>query len=645
MGKYIIILSVYLISLSLPGNAQEKKPVSSRQQTGIKQGIVARVNDREISEEFFNAVYEKFLEDFRSFNPGSPVDEETRNWAKKYVLDEFIKREIIIQEARKSGFKVSDEEVEKVIKDLPYFKDKNGNFDRTKYLWAINDPKFNWNQVREQIRNDDELIYKEFQEYMMKREKVSDQEVLQEYKKRNEKVRIQCAVLKSIIIPDTDTSIISDTEVRFYFNTFKEKYLLPARVKAKYLLITPEKVRSGTQITNEEIENYYRENKDEFYLQERVKLRHILVRVPPDADTKTIKEKRDAAEKILGFLKAGEDFSEVAKKHSEDPQTAFAGGEIRGYIPKGRLRDLDPVLFSLKKGDISNVVKTPLGFHIFKIEDKKPAGIGSLDEVMDRVRDALLKKKSEEKAKEVADKIAGEVRTITELESRAIPYGGLIETPLFSERDSLDTIGYIPDFNRRAFALKVGEIDSGAIPLEWRPGKIMGYAVLAVISRSDSELPAFEEIKNTVRNDYKKEKEKELTLAQAEEIIKKVKGSSEFETLTKREGCETKEVVLTRFQYYIEGIGYVPDLVKTSFDSTPSEAGLIKDTQIYKVEIPAGICIYRPVERIGIDWKAFEKEKESLRQSLAHQKNAMAFDKWYEEARSRAKIEIYLKVE
>jgi len=291
----VVLLPVFLLSLQCAECLGQKKNAQGKP-------IVAKVNSNEITEEFFNSVYDRFMQDFRNFNPGSPVDEETKNWARKYVIDEFIKREIVIQEAKKRNFKVNDAEADKIIKDHPYFKGKDGKFDNTKYLWAIHDPKFNMEQVREQVRSDDELIYAEFQKEMMSREKASDGEVLEEFKKRTEKVRVQCALLKSAVVADTS---LTEAEVSSYFKANTDRYRMPARVKVKYAVITPEKVRSGTTVSNEEIESYYNSNKDEFFLPERIKISHIMAAVPPDADTKTQAEKKAVIEKVLELLKSG----------------------------------------------------------------------------------------------------------------------------------------------------------------------------------------------------------------------------------------------------------------------------------------------------------------------------------------------------
>lgn len=296
-------------------------------------GIVAKVNNKPITREYFNTVYEKFLQDFRSFNPGSPINKETTIWARRFVLDEIIKRELITREAVRVKFKVSDTEVEEKIKEV-FFKGKDGKFDKTKYLWAINNPNIKWKEIRGSFQ--EELLYIKFQEYIMNREQASDKEVRDEYVKLNEKMKVQYVIIKYVTMPDTEIT----------------------------------------------------------------------------------------------------------------------------------------------------------------------------------------------------------------------------------------------------------------------------------------------------------DKEREITMKKVDELRAKLKDSTEFETIVRESGYVPNETICTQFQYYIEGIGYVPELVKTSFDSPPGE--------IRTVNIPDGICLYKAREKIGIDEEAFAKEKEDLKKSLTRQKNSQAFEKWYEELKTRSKITVYL---
>ncbi len=148
-------------------------------------------------------------------------------------------------------------------------------------------------------------------------------------------------------------------------------------------------------VSDEEIKKYYEAHKDEFKAEESVKASHILIRVPEGADEKAWKEAKKKAEMIRKKLLKGEDFAKLAKEYSEDPGSKNRGGDL-GYFSKGRMiPEFEKAAFSLKKGEISEPVKTSFGYHIIKVEDKKAAGQLSLDEVKDEIRKRLLQEKEQ----------------------------------------------------------------------------------------------------------------------------------------------------------------------------------------------------------------------------------------------------------
>lgn len=111
------------------------------------------------------------------------------------------------------------------------------------------------------------------------------------------------------------------------------------------------------EVTEEEAKTFYDEN-PEYFAVEEVKARHILV------------EDLDLAEELLGKIKQGESFEELAKEHSTDPGTKDNGGDL-GYFSKGTMvAAFDDAAFSMEIGEISEPIQTDFGYHIIKVEDK-----------------------------------------------------------------------------------------------------------------------------------------------------------------------------------------------------------------------------------------------------------------------------------
>ena len=152
-------------------------------------------------------------------------------------------------------------------------------------------------------------------------------------------------------------------------------------------------ISDPANVSDKEIKDYYEKHKSQFMQPEQVKASHILIRVPSGADNKKWNEAKKKAQDIRKQIMAGEDFATLAKKYSQDPGSKSRGGDL-GYFKKGQMvPDFEKAAFSLKKGEVSQPVKTTFGYHIIKVYDKKPAKQKSLKDAKQEIRQMLLRKK------------------------------------------------------------------------------------------------------------------------------------------------------------------------------------------------------------------------------------------------------------
>ncbi|NPV52326.1 MAG: foldase [Firmicutes bacterium] len=144
-------------------------------------------------------------------------------------------------------------------------------------------------------------------------------------------------------------------------------------------------------VTEDELLKYYNEHKADFKEPEEVRARHILV-----GDEK-------AARGILAQLKSGADFAAIAKEKSRDPGTKDKGGDL-GYFRRGMMDpEFEKAAFSLGVGQTSGIVRSAYGYHIIRVEARKPEKQLAFDEVKTRI-EKLVKN---EKAKPAGEVIAG----------------------------------------------------------------------------------------------------------------------------------------------------------------------------------------------------------------------------------------------
>jgi len=156
-----------------------------------------------------------------------------------------------------------------------------------------------------------------------------------------------------------------------------------------------QKVGSNISISPTEINNYYKQHANEFISPEQVKVNNILIRARKGGDANKALEQ---AKEIERRIREGCDFAALAKEYSDGPN-ASEGGSM-GFVKRGDLMpDIEAMVFRMKEGEVSGLIKTDLGYHLFKVEEKKEREIRSLAEVRRDVEDAIYKEKMRGKLK------------------------------------------------------------------------------------------------------------------------------------------------------------------------------------------------------------------------------------------------------
>ncbi|MBK9217507.1 MAG: peptidylprolyl isomerase [Uliginosibacterium sp.] len=145
---------------------------------------------------------------------------------------------------------------------------------------------------------------------------------------------------------------------------------------------------------------HYEVNKTSFNGPEMVTARHILIlKTKPDARTK--------AEEILAKIKAGEDFAKLATEFSDDTNSAKKGGLLEPFAKGRMVPTFEAAVFELAKpGDVSAVIESEFGFHVARLEARRPAGPRPYAEVKEDIRKVVLMGVSKERRRAVSDPIA-----------------------------------------------------------------------------------------------------------------------------------------------------------------------------------------------------------------------------------------------
>lgn len=194
----------------------------------------------------------------------------------------------------------------------------------------------------------------------------------------------------------------SGLSLRQYKDILKKNELIESFLKSE--------VEQKSGYSDREVEEYYNADKGKFLRPEEWKIRHILLKVPPSASEKEKKVIEDKAADILKKARAGADFSELAYEYSEDDYRV-KGGDL-GWVHKGRLESaIEEAALKLETGEMA-MVETTYGFHLVKLEGKKPAEQLSFDEV----KDSLKKDLEAKRARELKDALLSSLRGKAKIE-------------------------------------------------------------------------------------------------------------------------------------------------------------------------------------------------------------------------------------
>lgn len=154
-------------------------------------------------------------------------------------------------------------------------------------------------------------------------------------------------------------------------------------------------VRSKIIVSPIEAQNFYNEHHTEFDEQDQVKVRSITIKKSQEARDKGLTDEaamtkiKDLRKRIL----AAEDFAALSKQHSEDYQ-AQHGGLSDWILPGSMIPEIEDVIFKLDQGELSTIVETPMGYHLFRIEERKTAKKKDFEDVKNQIYDTLYHQKA-----------------------------------------------------------------------------------------------------------------------------------------------------------------------------------------------------------------------------------------------------------
>lgn len=585
-------------------------------------GAVATVEGREIGGDEFRRAYQAQIQAYRNAYGSNMSDQLLRQLGvEQMVLQQMVDERAAEAAAKAMNITANDAEVRQRIMSIPAFREGGLFIGEQRYLQLLGmqRPPLTPQVFEEGMRR--ALVVEKLRTSVTEWLSITDQEVDQEYRRRNDKVKLALVTLpNNSFKPDVTAT---DAEIAEHFEKNKDSFKVPEKRKIKHLLVDLEAIRAKTTVPPADVEKAYNDNLDQYTTPEQLRANHILFRTE-GKDEATVKA---AAEDVLKQAKAGSDFAELAKKHSDDEATKALGGDL-GTFSRGRMvPEFDTAAFALQAGQVSDLVKTPYGFHVIKLAEKTGGTAKTLDEVRPQLTNQLTFERAQQEAETLAGQLATQITKPADLDSVALARGlAVAETELFARDEPIAGLGMSPELAARAFQMNTGDV-AGPVATS------RGVVFLTLTDKKDPYVPQLDEAKDKVRDVVLTEKAKVMAKQKASEVAAKAKGAPDFEKAVKAAGFETRTTELITRDSPIPELGTAPSITDAAF-TLP--VGGVSDV----LSTDTGAAVIKVVERQDVGTTELAANRDRFREELLGDRRNRFFSAYMAKAKQKMKIEM-----
>lgn len=463
--------------------------VNSSQQGGPD--AIATVNDQKISLQQYQQAHEQTVNRYQEqFGGALPPELLEVLDLKQQVLNQIIQELLMQQGAKEAGLIVGNEEVRKVIHGMDAFREE-GIFKLDRYKTLLASSKMTTADFENNVRND--LLHAKILAHLSRFGRVSDSEIKDRFAFDNDQLKLEYVAFKA---EDFRTAgPVPDQELNAFFAERKQGYLTEPQVKLRYITFRNEQGLAGIQISDQEIEQYYALNPDKFSAPEQRQARHILLRSDAKESPELRDVKRKKLETILALAKAGKDFAQLAREHSED-SSGEKGGDLGFFSKEQMVQPFAEAAFALKEGEISGVVETQFGLHLIKLEHIKPAQVTSLAAAREQIANELKAQRGKDLTFQLANQAYEGIIQAGSLDKYAAEAAAPVQTTDYFTQSNLPAaLAGPPALVKTIFALKKGELSS---LLEINGG----YAILYADEVKEPQVPALAGVRTRVEKDF-----------------------------------------------------------------------------------------------------------------------------------------------
>ena len=540
---------------------------------------------------------------------------------KEMALNRLIDETLLLQAGERLGLGVSDAELRDRIQSYPFFQ-RNGRFDEKLYFMLLARNRLSSADFEAQERR--RLEMKKIIDEISSLAKVSDAEIQEMYRMGREAVQVSyIAVAPEKFMAQQHPG---EAQVSAYYQEHQAEFRQPARARVSYLLFSTKDFQEQVKISPAEVAAFIKEHPKEYSRPKLIRVRQILLAYPPKADAKQRESLGKEAQELLGKLRGGEDFAQMAKTRSQDPGSREKGGDL-GEVQRGQHPPAwDRIAFGLQPGQVAGA-DTPQGIYLIKVEEVKAT------EPVPDAEAKVTQRLKQERAKTLAQEAAKEARPALlqgSVTAVAQKYGvSLKETPLIGLKDQVPGLGPAPAFNQAALQLKPGEV-SRVVDLP------AGFAVMKSLEHQAEQVPPLAQIKDRVAQAVQQQGAMKAADQEAVKLLARLKKGEPLAQVAATAGLPVKES-----GFFTRGEGFER---QRQAEALTGAAFLLSKEHPYPDSPLAWQNHYYILafkERRAPDQAEFQKKRDEMKKQFLEQKKQMMLASWLDTERQRAKIKVY----
>lgn len=344
---------------------------------------VAKVNGQPISRQEFDFAQREQMERMREMF-GGQFDARMLDTpeARSSILEGLIVDRLLVLEANDKNLAVTDQMLQQTILEIPGLKTEDGKFDIERYKNLLAARGMTPSAFEARLRRD--MVLQQIGD-AVQATAFAPRTVASRLSDLNDQERdVQQQLFRAA---DFASQVkLTDEMLKAYYEKNGREFEVPARIEAEYLVLSMDVLAQQIEVGEADVKAYYEQNAARFGEPEQRRASHILIQADRSASGAQRDAARKKAEEVLESVRKNpSDFAKLAREHSQDPGSAQQGGDLDFFSRGMMVKSFDDAVFSMNKGQISEVVESDFGYHIIQLTDIKPGMARPLAEVRNEI--------------------------------------------------------------------------------------------------------------------------------------------------------------------------------------------------------------------------------------------------------------------